>query len=873
MTTWYIDYSIGSDKNLGTSWGSPFKTIDRAAQLGIASPGDIIKVAKSGSQNILPSGTHQAAWTNLNRLVTLNTSETQTIDLCENAWTGKTGIITVINSTPSAGGSGYKVGDYLIITTGGTGGVVRVLTIGAGGQVLSISLYSGGSGYTVGSGKLTSGGSGTGCTVSITTVASTTMSTYSAARKEGFYCESMVLPPNIPGWTLLGYRATGTLNLESYQKLSLWFRSNAIHSQGHYMMCLCNDVSGSSVQDSFYLPAYNGINRWVPFTITRNKGGNLGTAIKSIALYSDSTPFSSGRTFFIDDIIACKTDGLNLQSLISKNSLEQGGTEGWWAIKSIDNVNVYLDGETNSLPNSGNGYSGTTETVNTYYRETTKTSLTSSSTDYVQRCTVSGTSGSLISIKGGYNKTTDIQDGLTIFDGLNGYGYGFSIEGNDYIKLNNIGFARYNYGFYSTSMRYSEISISDSNNNTNTGVYIYYGSYNTFLEIGNCNSNLSHGIYIYGSSYNSITNIFNACSNEQNGFFIEGSYNLSIDYIGSTSNNTAVGIYFRGTNSTNININTINNSNYNGNNGINISSPNINIQTIRNANYNNVGIIIYGDGKGNFGDNCKIRTIEALNYNGVGLNSYQTNDLHIDTIYSSYTSSGGAIEFTNCGNSIIKNAFLSNNYIGVRDFGSFNSHILNLTSSSNSYKAISSLGWNLYIEKASISEPEENRFGIDAPSIYKNTRISITNLNSTGSGIIVSRGGTIIPQSSTTPGVKKEWKFNITDISRDINFPITMNIARIAVKENLPVTVALYFKKSHATNMGAYLLCKGGSLAGVDSDIQVFSPNDTNRNMVSLPSFTPEEAGVLELEAGVYSIDNSMPNGNVIIDSLIVLQE
>jgi hypothetical protein len=84
------------------------------------------------------------------------------------------GIIT-INTTPTAGGTGYTVGDLLTLS-GGTNGRVRVESINpVNGAVLSVSLYSAGSGYTVTSGvattPLTAGG--TGCTIQVTSTTGT----------------------------------------------------------------------------------------------------------------------------------------------------------------------------------------------------------------------------------------------------------------------------------------------------------------------------------------------------------------------------------------------------------------------------------------------------------------------------------------------------------------------------------------------------------------------------------------------------------------------------------------------------------------------------------------------------------------------------
>lgn len=81
--------------------------------------------------------------------------------------------ITVLNPTPTAGGTGYAVGDLFNITTGGTVGKGRVEAISAGGVVTEVSLYAAGINYTTGASKATTIISGTGnngLTVNITTI-------------------------------------------------------------------------------------------------------------------------------------------------------------------------------------------------------------------------------------------------------------------------------------------------------------------------------------------------------------------------------------------------------------------------------------------------------------------------------------------------------------------------------------------------------------------------------------------------------------------------------------------------------------------------------------------------------------------------------
>lgn len=79
------------------------------------------------------------------------------------------GRIATVASAPTAAGAGYTVNDILYITTGGAKGTVRV-TGATNGAVTAVELVAAGVGYTVGSGKATSGGTGTGCTINITAV-------------------------------------------------------------------------------------------------------------------------------------------------------------------------------------------------------------------------------------------------------------------------------------------------------------------------------------------------------------------------------------------------------------------------------------------------------------------------------------------------------------------------------------------------------------------------------------------------------------------------------------------------------------------------------------------------------------------------------
>lgn len=81
-----------------------------------------------------------------------------------------TGIIATLSATPTAGGTGYTVGDILTITSGDGTATARVTAVGSSNAVTSVSIISRGTGYSTGTGKTTSGGTGTSATLDITTI-------------------------------------------------------------------------------------------------------------------------------------------------------------------------------------------------------------------------------------------------------------------------------------------------------------------------------------------------------------------------------------------------------------------------------------------------------------------------------------------------------------------------------------------------------------------------------------------------------------------------------------------------------------------------------------------------------------------------------
>lgn len=79
-----------------------------------------------------------------------------------------TGSVLTVNSVPTAAGGGYTDGDILTITGGDGKATVKVTVVG--GVVTAVTLQALGSGYAVGAGLATTGGTGVACTVEILTI-------------------------------------------------------------------------------------------------------------------------------------------------------------------------------------------------------------------------------------------------------------------------------------------------------------------------------------------------------------------------------------------------------------------------------------------------------------------------------------------------------------------------------------------------------------------------------------------------------------------------------------------------------------------------------------------------------------------------------
>lgn len=397
-------------------------------------------------------------------VVYLDTAQTTRVHDCDAVWTGLTGLVVAEANafygwepfTLDDPGTGYTIGDVLTLTGGGgTGATFEVTGVGGGGELLNggLDLLTHGSGYSNGSNYALSGGTGSGGELGLSGVAYV-IADSGDSFKQGTGSFRVTRISDLAG-TPLAYAATGTLDLSAYQKLTFhvsFDESNSSIIDDEWEICLCSDVAGATVVDVFKIPAMESsdLGRFRPMTLVKDGGGNLGASIRSVLVRAGvSWGGSTGQRLTLDNIQACTTAGLNLGSLITKGSAEQGSSEPCYAIQGIYGRGVMLDVAPGTSPGDGTfaPYYGTTENVTTYKREAIKIPYEISTSQAVNMGQSNGTETSPNSITGGWNVSTGLRTGETHYDGLSGEKNGIDAGGQRWTTVEGFAVYRFREGF------------------------------------------------------------------------------------------------------------------------------------------------------------------------------------------------------------------------------------------------------------------------------------------------------------------------------------------------------------------------------------------------------------------------------------------
>jgi hypothetical protein len=633
------------------------------------------------------------------------------------------------------------------------------------------------------------------CETAWTAASSYVTCSTTSTRKSGSYANSIAIQY---GFTTgkIAYKSIATLDLTGYSKISFWlYLSGTITIDQVFQIKLCSDSSGNTPVKTFNFPPLPAIGNWVPITLSSNEGGNIGSGINSIAIYALVDP--NTPTLYLDNIVACTDSGLHLGALISKNYLEQGGDEPWLAIQSIDVTNgietIYLDQHIAASSTDGRGYYGVTETVPTYIRDPIPTDVTSTNTTIIQALSYSGSSSGYIELQGGYNTTTDIQDGETIFSGQCGNGIGLNIDTQNYIKINRLNFVRYYQGLYLN------------------------GNYNYIQNLCNNNNNTDTGIILAGNNL-IIDYIGNSCNNNRYGLSISNCSYATITCIKHVNNNTNNNLYFSAVKYSNINeiYQVCNNNTY----SINLS----------NSSYNTFNFI------------------NEINYN---LYISDDSDFNLFKSIHSIKGSSGVYPILIYGNhnifyKIDEIANYSINLVGKEN------KFWNLTFNNSTYafNINSNMGTN-YFANAKFNGVT-NLINGSWPTNYE-AYIYIHNYQQMANNHLILMldgqiNSTIITRHSPT-GIA--WELKPLGVTRDAYKPVELVIGRFAIEANQPTTISAWFRRTNTAITGK-LVCKARQLSGITDDVIATTTAAANTWEQLSITVTPTETGVIEVVAQAF---------------------
>lgn len=535
MATYFLSYEDGSDAADGLSFANRWKTFTTGATAARIAPGDTIRVMGSPAPTSLGI---TATWTN--RVGGL--APTQNIVSSTNA----TPIVVTLT------GHGYSNGDTLIITGHTTNtnanGTWEIANVAADTFEL-VGSTGNGIGGSDGTARLRNNSRVTLASALTQNIASfanrgegrvawtASANVTATLNTSDFKCSDVSDSIAVAaGFTtgLAAYFPTGTLDLSSKQQVSFWIKQTAgtLGAASSTSLTLCSDAAGVTPVDTINIPAFGALNQWMPITV--DTAGALGAAIESIGFVVNTD--NGAQTFLISNVIACKAssaaDSLTLTSLIGKNT----GTETWYGLQSINGTRVMVDMHTNCLPTTSNwrGYSGVTETVTTYKRETIKTVM--SINNEVQD---SGTDGNLISFQGGWDRTDMSTQTLeTWLDGQNGAAKGIFLSSKSFIGLNLFGVIRYSIGCDLTNSTNNTIgTITACNNNSSVGIQVNAGGGIEINTIGSSSNNNSIGIFLTSTGGLRVDSVGVCNNNSLDGMLLNAAHDIVVENVVSTSNN------------------------------------------------------------------------------------------------------------------------------------------------------------------------------------------------------------------------------------------------------------------------------------------------------------------------------------------------
>ena len=623
----------------------------------------------------------------------------------------------------------------------------------------------------------------TGATADVTSTLDTTNV------KEHRGSTSIVVGANFTTGKAAYYTLPTELNLSAYNQVSFWFRQQTGTLSGTaYTLRLCSDTLGNTTVNTIAIPIHHLLLNWRPITV--DLGGALGASIKSIAFYVESDLGTT--TLQLDNIIATpapsSATSLGLDSLIGKNI----STDTWYAIESINGTRVMLSHNFNTGPNLGTRktYLGASGTVTTYKRETITMSAQQTLLD-------SGTSGNLISVEGGWDRTAMTTQNLETWLDFErqAVAIGFLSSTKSFVSLNNLHVM-----------------------NAVIGIEIDGTCSDTTINNVSANYCSGRGIYHICAGLNhTISTIVSASYGSSNSAGIDlQTDGLAIDTIGlihghGSGGTSSQGVLIQGRYTS---INTIESIRGGEYYGMYIGAPGVRIKDIQDLSLNSqIGLYLVGatsaSGKSDITINNLVASDTRL-LSGIGHSIYA--DFGNKLTINGGSSTGSAV----AGIRVDQSDLILKNF-AIDDATEFTTVAANTLS-----------GYYFYSQNHD-NTANNHKIFTDGGLISADTAI-----RNTASGI--------------------SWKFQPTitgATGRNSFYPLTLSLAKVACAANSLVTIKAWMRRDN-TGITMRLVCKGKQIAGVTNDVvsSVSAAADTWAEQTI--TFTPTEIGVVEITAEAY---------------------
>lgn len=246
---------------------------------------------------------------------------------------------------------------------------------------------------------------------------------------------------------------------------------------------------------------------------------------------------------------------------------------------------------------------------------------------------------------------------------------------------------------------------------------------------------------------------------------------------------------------------------------------------------------------------CIVNAVDVQNNNSNGFVATS------GCVVSSATAKGNSNTglFANGYKCTIKNFTSQNNQYGIsgQSSGGDGGHFWNGSTSGNSSAGLNPNGGVVFLRDVTLGDTTPIQ-AISALTLANARVYSENDGGVAGNHVITAYGGKIVTTTAvrhTASGIA--WNFQPTSTDRTANFPLDLSVAKIAVASGTLVTVSMWVQRDN-TGLTMRLRVPGGQLSGVPSDVTAVSAGVINTWEQLTVTFTPTEAGVIEVFADAY---------------------